>query len=108
MSDVVVRGKVPDEIRKNLELWVGCIAGALRDDEYVAKLAKAGFEGIEIESTRIYSIEDARTSLCGQGVDVDAMAPAVDGKVHARVYPGEQARYLIVLRPRLLLLDGFL
>src|SRR6202011_5224731 len=60
VSDVVVRGEVPAEIRKNMELWVGCLAGALGDDEYVAKLAKAGFNGIDIETTRVYSIEDAR------------------------------------------------
>jgi SAM-dependent methyltransferase len=61
VSDVVVRGEVPDEIRKSMLLWVGCIAGALGDQEYVAKLARAGFEGIEIEPTRVYSLEDART-----------------------------------------------
>ena len=80
VSDVVMRGKVPEEVRKNMLLWVGCIAGALEDDQYAAKLATAGFEGIEIEPTRIYSIEDARTFLSGQGIDVDAMAPAVAGK----------------------------
>ncbi len=80
VSDVVVRGKVPEDVRQNMLLWVGCIAGALEDDQYRAKLAKAGFEGIDMEPTRIYSIEDARTFLSGQGIDVDAMAPAVDGK----------------------------
>jgi hypothetical protein len=80
VSDVVARGKVPEDIRKNMLLWVGCIAGALEDDQYATKLATAGFQGIEIEPTRVYSIEDARTFLSGQGIDVDAMAPAVDGK----------------------------
>ena len=80
VSDVVVRGKVPENIRQNMLLWVGCIAGALEDDQYRAKLAKAGFDGIDIEPTRIYSIEDARTFLSGQGIDVDAMAAAVEGK----------------------------
>lgn len=80
VSDVVVRGKVPEAVRQNMLLWVGCIAGALEDDQYAAKLATAGFEGIEIEPTRIYNIEDARAFLNGQGIDVDAMAPAVDGK----------------------------
>ena len=80
VSDVVTRGDVPAEVRQNMLLWVGCIAGALQDSEYAAKLAKAGFEGIDIEPTRIYSIEDARAFLSGQGVDVDAMAPAVEGK----------------------------
>src|SRR2546423_10203846 len=80
VSDVVVRGSVPAEIRKNMELWVGCVAGALSDYEYVAKLAKAGFDGIDIEPTRVYSIEDARAFLSGQGLDVDALAKEVDGK----------------------------
>ena len=80
VSDVVVRGSVPDEIRRSVLLWVGCIAGALTDVEYEAKLEKAGFGNIEIEPTRIYSIEDARAFLSGQGVDVDAIAPAVEGK----------------------------
>ena len=80
VSDVVVRGHVPAEIRKNIELWVGCVAGALSDDDYVAKLAKAGFEHIEIEPTRVYSIEDARTFLSGRGVYVEAWAGEVEGK----------------------------
>ena len=80
VSDVVTRGDVPAEVRQNMLLWVGCIAGALQDSEYAAKLAKAGFDGIAIEPTRVYSIEDARSFLSGQGVDVDAMAPAVEGK----------------------------
>src|SRR5690349_19418488 len=61
VSDVVVRGDVPDEVRKHMLLWVGCIAGALKDSDYVAKLAKAGFDAIDIEPTRVYNIEDART-----------------------------------------------
>jgi SAM-dependent methyltransferase len=80
VSDVVTRGDVPAEVRQNMLLWVGCIAGALQDWEYVAKLAKAGFEGIDIEPTRIYSVEDARTFLSAQSIDVDAMAAAVQGK----------------------------
>ncbi len=80
VSDVVVSGKVPSEVRQNMLLWVGCIAGALEDRQYVAKLAKAGFEDIDIEATRIYNIEDARAFLTGQGVDVDALAPQVEGK----------------------------
>jgi len=80
VSDVVTRGNVPAEVRQNMLLWVGCIAGALHDWEYAAKLANAGFDGIGIEPTRVYSIEDARTFLSGQGVDVDAMASAVEGK----------------------------
>jgi SAM-dependent methyltransferase len=80
VSDVVTRGEVPKDVRKNMLLWVGCIAGALDDYQYVAKLARAGFESIDIEPTRIYNIEDARAFLSGQGVDVDAIAPAVEGK----------------------------
>src|SRR3984957_2538460 len=80
VSDVVVRGSVPVEIRKNMELWVGCVAGALGDYEYVAKLAKAGFDDIDIEPTRVYSIEDARAFLSGQGLDVDALAREVEDK----------------------------
>jgi SAM-dependent methyltransferase len=80
VSDVVVRGDVPASIKKNMELWVGCVAGALADYAYIAKLAKAGFEDIEIEPTRVYSVEDARTFLSGQGLDVDLLAKEVDGK----------------------------
>jgi len=79
VSDVVVRGEVPAAIRKSMELWVGCVAGALGDDEYVAKLAKAGFEGIDIEATRVYSLQDARTFLAGEGLDVEALVKEVDG-----------------------------
>jgi arsenite methyltransferase len=80
VSDVVVHGEVPPEIRRSMELWVGCVAGALEDAEYVAKLAAAGFANIGIEPTRIYDIEDARAFLSNQGVNVDAMAPAVANK----------------------------
>jgi arsenite methyltransferase len=80
ISDVVVNGDVPAEGRRNVELWIGCIAGALQKDEYVSKLSKAGFENIDIEPTRVYDIEDARHFLSGQGIDVDAIAPQVAGK----------------------------
>jgi hypothetical protein len=80
VSDVVTRGDVPTDLRQNMLVWVGCIAGALGDYEYVAKLAKAGFDNIDIEPTRVYEIEDARTFLGGQGVDVDAIAPQMQGK----------------------------
>jgi SAM-dependent methyltransferase len=79
VSDVVVRGTVPPEIRKSMELWVGCVAGALSDYEYVSKLAKAGFEGIGIEPTREYSLDDARTFLAGEGLDVEALAQKMNG-----------------------------
>ena len=80
VSDVVVRGEVPPEIRKSMELWVGCIAGALEEMDFVKVLAKAGFDAIDIEPTRIYSIEDARQFLTGEGLDVDAIAPLVQDK----------------------------
>jgi arsenite methyltransferase len=80
VSDVVVRGDVPEQVRRSMEMWVGCIAGALHDHEYSGKLAKAGFAGIDIEPTRVYSIEDARQFLTGEGVDVDAIAPLVENK----------------------------
>jgi arsenite methyltransferase len=80
VSDVVVRGEVPAAIKKNMELWVGCVAGALTDYEYVAKLARAGFDDISIEPTRIYSLQDARAFFAREGLDVDALAAEVDGK----------------------------
>ena len=80
VSDVVTRGEMLPEIRKNVLLWVGCVAGALEETEYRAKLAAAGFENIEIEPTRVYRVDDAREFLSGQGIDVNAIAPQVDGK----------------------------
>lgn len=80
VSDVVVRGEVPDEIRKSMLLWVGCLAGALTDEEYKSKLENAGFESITIEPTRIYDLEAARTFLAGEGIDVQVMASQVEGK----------------------------
>src|SRR5205085_7228625 len=80
VSDVVVRGDVPAEIRRSMEMWVGCIAGALEESEYTKKLAMAGFEEIAMEPTRIYGIEDARQFLAGEGLDVDATAPCIEGK----------------------------
>ena len=80
VSDVVVRGEVPASIRRSIELWIGCVAGALSEDDYRAKLAKAGFTDIEIEPTRIYRAEDAREFLAGAGLDADAIAPQVNDK----------------------------
>lgn len=80
VSDVVVRGKVPVEIKKSVELWIGCVAGALGDYEYVEKLAKAGFEKIVIEPTRLYQIDDARAFLSGRDVNVDEFAKQLEGK----------------------------
>jgi arsenite methyltransferase len=80
VSDVVVRGEVPEQVRRSMELWVGCIAGAMQDSDYISKLARAGFDSIDIEPTRVYSIEDARQFLSSEGMDVDAMAAQVEGK----------------------------
>src|SRR5205807_1884583 len=80
VSDVVTRGEMLPEIREHVLLWVGCIAGALEENDYRAKLRGAGFVDVEIEPTRIYRAEDAREFLAGQGIDVDALAPQVDGK----------------------------
>jgi ubiquinone/menaquinone biosynthesis C-methylase UbiE len=81
VSDVVTRGEIPAEIRRSVLLWVGCVAGALEENEYRNKLQQAGFENIEIEPTRVYRVEDAREFLTGQNIDVDAIAPQVDGKI---------------------------
>jgi len=80
VSDVVTQGEVPDEVRRSMLLWVGCIAGALDEGDYRSKLRASGFERIDIEPTRVYDVEDARAFLSGQGVDVDAIAPQVEGK----------------------------
>ena len=80
VSDVVTRGEMLPEIRQSVLLWVGCVAGALEENEYRSKLAAAGFDQIDVEPTRIYRAEDAREFLSGQGIDIDAIAPQVDGK----------------------------
>jgi arsenite methyltransferase len=80
VSDVVTRGEIAEEVKKSVLLWVGCIAGALDESEYLEKLTKAGFGNIEIEPTRIYKVEEARDFLSSAGIDVDALAGAVDGK----------------------------
>ena len=80
VSDVVVRGEVPAAIRRNVELWIGCVAGALDDQDYRAKLAAAGFADIDIEPTRVYQSADALSFFAGTDIDVDEIAAAVDGK----------------------------
>ena len=80
VSDVVTKGDVPSEIRKSVLAWVGCVAGALEQDEYRGKLKAAGFEQVDLEPTRTYRVGDAREFLSGQGIDVDAIASRVDGK----------------------------
>jgi SAM-dependent methyltransferase len=81
VSDVVVLGDVPADIRRSMELWVGCVAGALRDDEYLSKLRAAGFVDAEMEPWRIYQVEEARAFLTEAGLNVDEIAPQVDGKI---------------------------
>lgn len=80
VSDVVTRGEILPEIRQSVLLWVGCVAGAMEENEYRSKLKSAGFEQIEVEPTRVYRIEDAREFLADQNIDVDRIAPEVDGK----------------------------
>ena len=81
VSDIVVRGELPPEIRRSVELWVGCVAGALEESEYRAKLERAGFSDISIEPTRVYDMDEAREFLAADGVPVDAIGPQVTGKI---------------------------
>ena len=83
VSDVVVRGEVPESIRRSLELWAGCVAGALEEKEFAGLLREAGFQNTSIEPTRIYDVEEARGFLQGVGLDVDALAPPAQGKFMA-------------------------
>lgn len=80
VSDVVVRGHVPDDVRQSMLLWVGCIAGALEEQEYRARLSAAGFSEISIEPTRVYNIEDASQFLTNSGIDVDRIAPQIEDR----------------------------
>jgi arsenite methyltransferase len=80
VSDVVVRGEVPADIRRSMELWVGCIAGALEEKDYAARLTAAGFADVDVEAWRVYKVDDARAFLADSGVDVDRLAPEVEGK----------------------------
>jgi ubiquinone/menaquinone biosynthesis C-methylase UbiE len=81
VSDVVVRGELPAEVRRSMELWVGCVAGALSDNEFLALLAEAGFVEASIEPTRVYEFDDAKAFLEGSGLDGDAVAREVEGRV---------------------------
>jgi arsenite methyltransferase len=80
VSDVLVRGEIPDEVKRNMELWVGCVAGALEESEYGRLLAAAGFTNIDIEPTRIYRLEDAAAFLAGSGLDAAALSSEIDGR----------------------------
>jgi arsenite methyltransferase len=90
VSDVVVHGEVPADLRRNVELWVGCVAGALDEADYLTKLKGAGFENVAIEPTRVYKVEDAREFLSGHGLDVDAIAPLVDGRFFSGFILGQK------------------
>ena len=81
VSDVMVRGELPWDVRQSMELWVGCVAGALDERDYIAKLRGAGFEEIELDPWRIYHIDDARSFLIQSGLDVDRLAPEIDGRI---------------------------
>jgi arsenite methyltransferase len=83
VSDVIVRGDVPPEVRRSMELWVGCVAGALEENEFKSLLADAGFENADIEPTRVYNVEDARVFLEEAGLDVDAFTQQIDGRFMA-------------------------
>ncbi len=81
VSDVVVRGDIPEPVRKSMELWTGCVAGALRDDEFIAMLREVGFENPSVEPTRVYSEDDARALLANTGLDADSLAPQIEGRI---------------------------
>jgi arsenite methyltransferase len=92
VSDVVTRGEINPQIRQSILLWVGCVAGALDESEYRGKLAAAGFEQIDIEPTRIHKTEEARAILSAEGIDVDAIAAEVDGKLMSAFIRGVKPR----------------
>jgi arsenite methyltransferase len=91
VSDIVTRGEIPPDVRRSVELWVGCIAGALDEQEYLSKLRAAGFSQVSIEPTRVYRAEDARTFLTAQGIDVEEAAATVDGKFYSGFIRGAKA-----------------
>jgi len=80
VSDVVVRGEVPAEVRRSIELWIGCVSGALEVEEFKALLRSSGFVDVEIEPTRVYRVDDARAFLEGAGLDIEAVATAIEGR----------------------------
>jgi SAM-dependent methyltransferase len=81
VSDVVVRGAVPSDVRRSMELWVGCVAGALTEDQYLERLREAGFEEVGIEPTRVYEFEDAKAFLSGTGLNTEVLAREVSGRI---------------------------
>jgi arsenite methyltransferase len=100
VSDIVVRGEVPADIRKSMELWVGCIAGALEEFEYRNKLFSAGFESIDIEATRVYKVEEALEFLEAAGLDAATVSPQIEGKfISAFIRASKPARSGYVIGP---------
>ena len=98
ISDVVVRGDVPDAVRKNMELWIGCVAGALEEQEFLRLLAEAGFEDPSIEPTRVYAVDDAATFLVGTGLDVAAIASQIEGKFMSAFVRGTKPGKVVASR----------
>ncbi len=90
VSDVVTKGEVPAPIKKSMELWIGCIAGALSEEEYTSKLSAAGFTGISVEPTRIYRVEEARDFVASAGIDVGAIGAEIDGKFRSAFIRAER------------------
>jgi ubiquinone/menaquinone biosynthesis C-methylase UbiE len=90
VSDVVIRGELPADVRRSMELWVGCVAGALGEQEFGDKLRAAGFESVEVDPWRVYKVEDARAFLAEAGLDVDALAAKVDGRVASAFIRGRK------------------
>jgi SAM-dependent methyltransferase len=90
VSDVVVRGEGPAEVKRNMELWVGCVAGALEEKEYERLLSSAGFESIDIEPTRIYRMEDAQAFLTGSGLDAATLSSEIDGRFMSAFVRGKK------------------
>ena len=96
VSDVVVRGDVPEAVRKSMELWVGCVAGALHEDDYKNLLVEAGFDNVEVDPWRVYRVEDARQFLADAGLDADTIASDVDGKIASAFIRASKAADLSV------------
>ena len=92
VSDVVTKGEVPAPIKKSMELWIGCIAGALSEEAYTSKLSAAGFTGISVEPTRIYRVEEARDFVASAGIDVGAIGAEIDGKFRSAFIRAERPR----------------
>ena len=102
VSDVVVRGPVPDDIRRNVELWVGCVAGALQESDYRAKLEAAGFTDVSVDPWRVYDVKDARQFLTDAGIDADTVAAQAEDKFASAFVRATRPRRQVLLRPGVL------